>query len=260
MARLTRVSRASDDPLSIRGEQRQISSTGLRHDGKVAPDDRQALKKKIEPAGGLSPADLPEESSPTGSAAPLQQGSAARRPFPSAPPPPAKGEKASARAKTEPERARLAAPPPAVAPVRAEAAPPEPKQDASVIGAGAELRGTLALFGRLVVNGGFSGKIDAREGTVRIGREGKVQGEIEATDLQVEGRVRGGLSARNAVELRKGADVQGSIRCLCLRIDAEAAFLGPCECYPAARKQEPAIVRPDLYGFFTAARVVSLRL
>lgn len=150
---------------------------------------------------------------------------------------------------------------PAAISVPAKSEPPAPKQEVSLIGAGARLQGTLAFSGSLVVNGIFSGKLQAAEGRVRIGPEGDVEADVEAADLQVEGKVRGGLFIRNSVELRKGADVRGTIRCLLLRIEQEAAFHGHCECHrPIPEKPETTLSRPDLYGFFTAVRVASIRL
>lgn len=135
-----------------------------------------------------------------------------------------------------------------------------PKQKICVIAPGTQLRGTLAFSGRLVINGGFSGEVHAPEGDLRIGPEGEVRADIEAMGLQVEGMARGTLLVRGAVELRKGADVQGAIRCARLLIEEEAMFEGHCECRrPASPEPEKAVMRTDLSGFFTAARVASIR-
>lgn len=139
--------------------------------------------------------------------------------------------------------------------------PPEPEQESSLIGTGTYLRGTLACPGGLVLHGGFAGTVFAPSGAVRIGPEADVQADIEAIDLQVEGKIRGSLSARDSLELRKGADVQGSIRCLRLQIGEEAVFRGSCECFrPVPHKLQITLRWPDLSGFFTAARVAAVRL
>ncbi len=115
-------------------------------------------------------------------------------------------------------------------------------------------------MGSLVIHGDFAGEIHAPEGTVRIGPDGQVAAEIEAAELQVEGKARGSLFAHDSIELRNGADVQGNMRCARLRIDKEAVFDGFCECYrPSSQEPENGMSQADLDGFFTAARIASLR-
>ncbi|MDD4933856.1 MAG: polymer-forming cytoskeletal protein [Methylacidiphilaceae bacterium] len=137
---------------------------------------------------------------------------------------------------------------------------PLPAEEATVIGTGTRLRGTIAFQGSFVIHGDFAGKIHAPEGTVRIGPEGRVQAEIEAAELQVEGKARGSLFAHDSIELCRGAEVQGNMRCARLRIEREAAFDGHCECFrPPSQEPEPVLHRCDLHGFFTALQVASLR-
>jgi len=137
---------------------------------------------------------------------------------------------------------------------------PAPKEETDAIGAGTQLRGTIAFVRTLVINGGFVGRVHAPEGTVRIGPEGQVEADVEAAELQVEGKARGRLFAHDSIELREGADVQGKLRCARLRIAREAAFDGLCECYrPPSQEPEKGMGRPDLDGFFTALRIASIR-
>ncbi|MDD2676504.1 MAG: polymer-forming cytoskeletal protein [Methylacidiphilaceae bacterium] len=149
---------------------------------------------------------------------------------------------------------------PQVFPVPAVPEASAPKEEMDAIGAGTLLRGTIAFVGTLVINGGFVGRVHAPEGTVRIGPEGQVEADMEVAELQVEGKARGSLFAHDSIELRNGADVQGSMRCARVRIAREAAFNGFCECYrPPSPEPEKRMERPDLYGFFTAVRIASVR-
>ncbi|WP_178087714.1 bactofilin family protein [Methylacidimicrobium cyclopophantes] len=126
----------------------------------------------------------------------------------------------------------------------------------SVIAAGTQLRGALAFSGVLVVNGRFLGELSSPEGTALVGAKGEVQAQIDAAELRVEGKVKGNIFARGSLELRAGADVQGTIRCVRLLIEEEAYFQGHCECVrPPRQEPEGAPNRPDMYAFFAAARV-----
>ncbi|VVM04333.1 hypothetical protein MAMT_00028 [Methylacidimicrobium tartarophylax] len=137
---------------------------------------------------------------------------------------------------------------------------PEPEEETDVIGAGTQLRGTIAFAGTLVIHGGFVGSVHAPEGTVRIGAEGQVEADVEAAELQVEGKARGSFFAHDLIELREGADVHGNMRCARLQIAREAAFEGFCECHrPSSPEPEKRMDRPDLDDFFTAVRIASLR-
>ncbi len=222
------------------------------------------LLKRVEPAKTSSGTGRSEEPSPIESAPPRQKLSPARSLPPSTPSPlpssPAEAEEGIEAAGTSSEL-------PAIGASRvgtSTPALPEPSkraQEASFLGTGVQLRGALAFSGGLVLNCGFLGTVYAPEGIVRIGSEADVRADIKAMDLQVEGKVRGSLSVRNSLELRNGADVQGSIRCLRLQIAEEALFRGPCECFRPEPNQPEKIFRwPDLYGFFTTARVAAVRI
>lgn len=214
------------------------------------------LLKKLESAKTPPSVADRQQNPPPERAAPRPQAPPADSRSRQAPPPshpPAKAEESSIEPIPAPVD-RKAAPAPS--------GPESPKRalEASFLGLGTELRGTLAFSDSLTIHGSFTGSVYAPEGALRIGPEGSADAEIEVSDLQVEGRVRGSLFARNAIELRNGADVQGRIRCLRLHIDEGALFRGPCECFrPAPGKPETGHP-PDLTGFFTAARVASVRV
>ncbi|QSR84745.1 polymer-forming cytoskeletal protein [Methylacidimicrobium sp. B4] len=209
------------------------------------------LLKKAELAKKASAAPRPEDSSLLASVSPHEKPSSSRAlPLAASPRP----------ARANPELLLAGA-----GRVVASTAPmPESStrgQEASFLGAGVQLRGALASSGGLVLNCRFLGTVYAPEGIVWIGPEADVRADIRTMDLQVEGKVRGSLSVQNSLDLRKGADVQGSIRCLRLQIAEEAVFRGPCECFPPEPSRPGKTPRgPDLYGFFMTARIASVRI
>jgi cytoskeletal protein CcmA (bactofilin family) len=62
---------------------------------------------------------------------------------------------------------------------------------------------------------------------LHVGREGRLDGDVSAMSVVVEGQVRGKLWAGERVELREGARCEGEIRTVVLVAAPGAIFNGP---------------------------------
>jgi cytoskeletal protein CcmA (bactofilin family) len=78
------------------------------------------------------------------------------------------------------------------------------------LGQGGEYEGDVTFQGRVRIDGVFSGKIRA-EDLVEIGPGGRVDGEIDALQVLVAGRVDGLLRARERCTLLDSAVVEGQV-------------------------------------------------
>ena len=87
----------------------------------------------------------------------------------------------------------------------------EPKGLDGIIDCGCSIDGKLSFKGGLRLNGKFNGKIEG-DGVLLIGREGRVQADIQVDELVVEGEVEGTVCARTKVSVHDGgkliADVE----------------------------------------------------
>jgi cytoskeletal protein CcmA (bactofilin family) len=111
---------------------------------------------------------------------------------------------------------------PAISAVRENSAP-------SRIGSGLKIRGELSGNADLFVDGELQGKIALGDARVTIGPSGRVQADIEARNIVIEGSVQGNLKARESVHLSSTSRVQGSILTPRIGIDDGARLRGKVE-------------------------------
>lgn len=93
----------------------------------------------------------------------------------------------------------------------------------TLLGQGAEFRGNISVEGGIVVDGKVEGNISATE-RITIGAHGGVRGNLTAPEVVVGGRVQGLISAAGRAELLSSAHVDGDIRAARLTM-AEGAVL-----------------------------------
>jgi cytoskeletal protein CcmA (bactofilin family) len=100
------------------------------------------------------------------------------------------------------------------------------------IGSGALFEGTLSLKGDFRIDSEFRGEL-CTDGTIVIGPNGSVIGNLRARQVEVHGAVVGNISARRLFLLHAGARLHGDIETACLEIQRHAFFQG------ATRMTEP---------------------
>ena len=103
--------------------------------------------------------------------------------------------------------------------------------------------------------GKFEGKINTA-GRLHIAKEAKMQADVEAGAIMVEGEVRGNLTASERIELKQSARYEGDLLASKLIVDEGAVFHGHVTVGPDAVKGDgkarpqvqvavnPAINRP----------------
>lgn len=101
---------------------------------------------------------------------------------------------------------------------RSETPGRDPSDVVSVIGAGMEIVGDIKSDGTVRVEGTVEGSIKAAKSVV-VGREGRVDGDVETQDVVVAGRVAGTITAESRVELQESCRVEGDIRSRRIKLD-----------------------------------------
>src|SRR5277367_3338158 len=99
----------------------------------------------------------------------------------------------------------------------------------STIGPGLKIRGDITGNCHLVIEGEAHGKIHLANGRVSVGSSGRVNADIEAPEISIEGNVQGNLHARDNVRLGPASHVQGSVLTPRIRIEDGARFRGKVE-------------------------------
>jgi len=99
----------------------------------------------------------------------------------------------------------------------------------SSIGTGLKIRGELSGSSDLYIDGEAQGKITLVDSRVTVGPNGRVQADIEAREIVIEGSVQGNLKARENVRLASSSKVQGSVFTPRIGIDDGAKPRGKVE-------------------------------
>ncbi len=127
-----------------------------------------------------------------------------------------------------PPIAAIATPAPvASAPVPATA--PLPASAESRIGSGLKIRGEITGSSDMYIDGDVQGKVRVGSGRLTVGPSGRVQADLEAREIIVNGNVVGNLKAADRVQLGSTGSVQGSVVTPRIGIDDGARLRGNVE-------------------------------
>ena len=99
----------------------------------------------------------------------------------------------------------------------------------STISAGLKIRGDISGNCHLIIEGETHGKIHLANGRVTVGANGRVNADIAAPEIVIEGSVQGNLQARDNVRMGPASHVQGSVLSPRIRIEDGARFRGKVE-------------------------------
>jgi cytoskeletal protein CcmA (bactofilin family) len=114
---------------------------------------------------------------------------------------------------------------------------------ASKIGPGLKISGEISGNSDLYLDGQATGKIRINGARVTVGPQGKVQADIDAKEIVVNGDVQGNLKAEAKVRLGASSQVKGFLEAPSVGIEDGARFYGKVEVtratMPATAVSEP---------------------
>jgi cytoskeletal protein CcmA (bactofilin family) len=114
---------------------------------------------------------------------------------------------------------------------------------ASRIGAGLKIRGEISGNSDVYLDGEATGKIRVSGARVTVGPAGKVQADIEAREIVINGAVQGNLKADAKLRLGASSHVEGALSAPSVGIDDGARFRGKVEV--TRTKTTPAAIEPE---------------
>jgi len=100
---------------------------------------------------------------------------------------------------------------------------------ASTISTGLRIHGELTGDGDLYVDGEAQGNIRLGQSKVTVGPRGRVQADIEAREIVIEGTVQGNLKALDSIRLGAASEVRGSLMTPRVTIEDGARLRGKVE-------------------------------
>jgi cytoskeletal protein CcmA (bactofilin family) len=98
-------------------------------------------------------------------------------------------------------------------------------EEATVISKGVKIEGKLSSSGNIRVDGNVKGDIIS-QGTVVVGENGQVNGQINADSIAIGGNVIGTVRAKEKLSLDSRGNLKGDIIAKTLFVEAGATFNG----------------------------------
>lgn len=96
----------------------------------------------------------------------------------------------------------------------------------SYIGKSLRMEGAIAANGDLTISGRFKGTIEIPSKRVIVEREGVVEADVKASQVEIQGTVRGNVTGIKRAALTSSADVVGKLETHELRVEEGAVFRG----------------------------------
>jgi cytoskeletal protein CcmA (bactofilin family) len=104
---------------------------------------------------------------------------------------------------------------------------------ATVIAAGASIRGDIKAEGEVVIAGSVHGEVSAVQKIV-IAQGGQVEGHLHAPEIVIDGKLVGDGAATTSLSIGEKGEVRGDLSTPSIVIASGATFVGRCS-MPAAQ-------------------------
>lgn len=97
----------------------------------------------------------------------------------------------------------------------------------NLIGSGTEITGDISSNGDIRIDGVLSGNLYTK-GKIVIGESGRVKGEVNCKNSDVEGLIEGRINVQELLSLKSSAKINGDINTNRLAIEPGSKFTGNC--------------------------------
>ena len=98
----------------------------------------------------------------------------------------------------------------------------------TILGKGAKFKGTLSFEGTVRIDGSVEGEVHTK-GTVIIGDQAVIEGDVQADTVISGGRITGNIIASEKVQLLAPGSLVGTIKTPLLSLEEGVSFSGSCE-------------------------------
>src|SRR5438477_4171030 len=117
----------------------------------------------------------------------------------------------------------------------------------NVLNSDVELKGSLKFTGEMTFDGKLDGDISS-DGTLQLGDNAVVKGNINVNSVVVRGKVNGNVTAKEKIDIKSKTELFGDIRSPKLVIEEGVTFVGKTEVNPnkVAPSAAPAPAANDM--------------
>ena len=121
-----------------------------------------------------------------------------------------------------------------------------PARTCAMIGATIRIKGDVSGGENLVIDGHIDGTIDLSSHELSVGQSGKVNADITAKTVRIDGEVQGDISGHEKVTISKTGNVRGNIVAPRVTLEDGAKFKGSIDMDPgnAASAQPATAAKP----------------
>jgi cytoskeletal protein CcmA (bactofilin family) len=113
----------------------------------------------------------------------------------------------------------------------------------NTLGSDVEIKGNLKFSGELTFDGKIDGEIQT-DGVLNLGDSAVVNGNINAQNVMVRGKINGNINAKEKIDIKTKAELFGDIRASKLSVEEGVTFVGKTEVNPNKISPTPG-VRPE---------------
>jgi cytoskeletal protein CcmA (bactofilin family) len=114
----------------------------------------------------------------------------------------------------------------------------------NLLSADVEIKGSIKFQNELTIDGKVEGEITST-GTLTVGENAEIRGEIRTKSATVLGKVHGNITVDERCELKARAVLQGDLKAARLVIEEGATFVGKSEVTPNKAALRPQESRPQ---------------
>jgi cytoskeletal protein CcmA (bactofilin family) len=105
-----------------------------------------------------------------------------------------------------------------------------------------DVKGTIRFENELIFDGKIDGEIISDNGSLTIGKNASVNGEVKTKSVVVHGSVTGNIVVSERCELKASSQLTGDLKAMRIVIEEGATFIGKSEVTPnkSVRQDRPA--------------------
>jgi cytoskeletal protein CcmA (bactofilin family) len=114
-----------------------------------------------------------------------------------------------------------------------------------LLGSDIDIKGTLKFETELNFDGKLEGEIISDGGSLTVGENAHVRGELKAKSIVVYGTVTGNITVAERCELKSSAELNGDLKAARMIIEEGAIFIGKSEVTPKSKADRAGSVADD---------------
>lgn len=107
-----------------------------------------------------------------------------------------------------------------------------PDSGQSRIASDVEITGTIKTSGSIRIDGTLNGDLQCA-GDAMIGKSANIKGNLSVNAISIAGQLQGNVTAKDRIEMKSSAKVQGDIRAKRLSVEDGVTFVGKSEVNPS---------------------------